>query len=697
MRTDDRKVWLAGAALVVAVAAAYANSISSPFVFLDVPAIVDNPTIRHLMPPWPVLHPPSAGGVTVGGRPIVNLSLALNYAISGTRPWSYHAANLLLHALAGLALFGVVRRTLGRAMAAPAEPGRAGPDPAAFAFAAALLWSLHPLQTESVTYVIQRAESLMGLFYLLTLYCFIRYATGRPSLPRAEDAAAAPPRAGGAAWGWLCVLCCLFGMGTKEVMVSAPLMVLLYDRTFVSGTLRSAWARHGRVHASLFASWLLLAGLVAGTGGNRGGTSGFGLGLPWWKYALTQFPAVARYLRLAFLPSGLDFFYPVQWIHSAARIVPAICLVCALAGASIAGLWRRSWWGLAGFWFFAILAPTSLVPGMTQTIAEHRMYLALAPVAIAAVAGIRRGFGMLAAGAAPRWRSRAETAAWTACLVLAVLLGVATAGRNRVYASEVTLWGDTAAKSSGSPYVQNNFGIALAAADRNAEAVGRFEAAVALAPGYAEARNNLALALAECGRLSEAIGEYARALALRPDYAEAEANLGVALAASGRQAEALGHFRRAVQLAPDYAEAHNDLAAALAQNGRLAEAIAEYELVLRLRPGQAEIHYNLGNALLASGRQADAIAQYREAIRLKPDYVDARSNLGAMLAQAGDLSGAIGQYETALDLAPADADIHYNLGLALQAAGRAPEAGKQFEAAGRLRAGAGPQAPQPSR
>ena len=687
---------MAGAALAVAVAAAYANSLSSPFVFLDIPAIVDNPTIRHLMPPWPVLHPPSGGGVTVGGRPIVNLSLALNYAISGTRPWSYHAANLLLHAFAGVALFGVVRRTPGRAMGAPAEPGRAGPDPLAFAFAAALLWSLHPLQTESVTYVIQRAESLMGLFYLLTVYCFIRYATGEASLPRAEVTAVGRPRKGGAVWGWLCVLCCLLGMGTKEVMVSAPLMVLLYDRTFVSGTLRSAWARHGRVHASLFASWLLLAGLVAGTGGNRGGTSGFGLGLPWWQYALTQFPAVGRYLRLAFLPSGLDFFYPVQWIHSAARVVPAICLVCVLAGASIAGLWRRTWWGLAGFWFFAILAPTSLVPGMTQTIAEHRMYLALAPVAIVAVAGIRLGFGLLAAWAGPRWRPRAEAAAWTACLVFAALLGVATAGRNRVYAGEAALWGDTAAKSPDSPYVQNNFGVALAAADRNAEAVGRFEAAVALAPEYAEARNNLALALAEYGRMSEAIDEYARALALRPDYAEAEANLGVALSASGRQAEALGHFRRAVQLAPDYAEAHNDLAAALAQNGRLAEAISEYELVLGLRPGQAEIHYNLGNAFLASGRQADAIAQYREAVRLKPDYVDARSNLGAMLAQAGDLSGAIGQYERALDLAPADADIHYNLGLALRAAGRAPEAEKQFEAAGRLRAGAVPQALRPS-
>jgi Flp pilus assembly protein TadD len=509
------------------------------------------------------------------------------------------------------------------------------------------------------------------------LYCFIRYATG------------------GAVWGFISVFCCLLGMATKEVMVSAPLIVLLYDSTFLSGTVRSAWALHGRVHAALFASWILLAALVVSTGGNRGGTSGFGLGLPWWQYALTQFPAIAHYLRLAFLPFGLDFFYPVQWIYSAARVVPAACVVCALAGASIWGLWHRKWWGLVGFWFFAILAPTSLVPGITQTIAEHRMYLALAPVAIAAVAGIRWAFRRICAAATPQWRMRDSASALTACVALAVALGVATERRNKTYESEIVLWGDTAAKSFNSPYVQNNFGVALAAANRNSEAAERFKAAVAQAPGYAEAHNNLALALAEGGRLTEAVEEYKLALKLRPEYPEAETNLGVALAAAGRQGEAIGHFQRVVQLAPDDAEARNDLAAALAESGRLTEAIAEYESVIKLKPDSAEVRYNLGNAYLANGRQADAIMQYADAVRLKPDYVDARSNLGAILAQTNRLPEAIEQYEKALNFAPEDADIHYNLGLALRAAGRAPEAEREFAEAARLRSGAAQ--PQSSR
>jgi len=142
---------------------------SGPFVYLDIAAIVDNPTIRRLWPIWKTLQPPADGSLTVGGRPLLNLSLAINYAISGTAVWSYHAVNLLIHVLAGLALFGVARRTLARSISAG--------EGFLAAFFVALLWTVHPLQTESVTYIVQRAESLMGLCYLLTLYCFIRYVS----------------------------------------------------------------------------------------------------------------------------------------------------------------------------------------------------------------------------------------------------------------------------------------------------------------------------------------------------------------------------------------------------------------------------------------------------------------------------------------------------------------------------------------
>lgn len=187
--------------LLIAVTAlgAYGNSFGGPFIFDDHLHITNNPRIRNLWPPWEII----AGTP----RPVVYLSLALNHFISGLHAWSYHAVNLAVHVAAAWLLFGIVHRTL---QGAPLRD-RFGPSSHLFALATALLWVAHPLQTESVTYIIQRAESLMGLFFLLALYSVIRGA-GSPHRDR---------------WAAAAVLSCAMGMGCKPVMVSAPLVILL--------------------------------------------------------------------------------------------------------------------------------------------------------------------------------------------------------------------------------------------------------------------------------------------------------------------------------------------------------------------------------------------------------------------------------------------------------------------------------------
>jgi protein O-mannosyl-transferase len=213
---------LAIAVLVLAVVVVYANSLTGVFVFDDTPGIVENPTLRHAGNIGGLIAPPGDEAGTVGGRPVLNLSLAFNYVLGGTQVVGYHVFNVAVHLAATLLLFGILRRTLKER-----EGG------VAVAFAVALLWAVHPLQTEAVTYVIQRAESLMGLFYLLTLYGFIRLSSPEEA---SEQRGASP-----LVWGVLSVLACFLGMGTKEVMVSAPLVVLLYDRTFVAGSFHDAW------------------------------------------------------------------------------------------------------------------------------------------------------------------------------------------------------------------------------------------------------------------------------------------------------------------------------------------------------------------------------------------------------------------------------------------------------------------------
>ena len=663
--------WWPGCVIILAALAAYHDSFSGQLVYDDTRSIVDNPSIRHLSPA--ALAPPS-GGLTVSGRPVLNVSLALNYALSGTDVWSYHALNLLVHILAALALYGIVRRTLVRVAtraSARRSLGEGGPgylrriDPTFCAFAIALLWAVHPLQTEAVLYVVQRAESLMGLFYLLTLYCFIRYAGERS--PDAE--AKADGEAGGKIWAWLSIACCLLGMGTKEVMVSAPLMVLLYDRTFVAGTFRQAWRRRRGYYAGLATTWLLLVALVAASGGNRGGTSGFGTGVGWWAYGLTQFEAVAHYLALCFWPAPLAFDYGPFWVAPAVQAVPYALVVLPLAagtawallrparrgvggqelglperGPGLAGQTRGfavPALGFAGAWFFSILAPTSLVPGGIQMIAEHRMYLPLAAVLAAATLAIFSALG--------------RVAGLVLVLLAALGLGLATERRSLVYRTNLALWADTAAKRPGNAFAQNNLGKALFLAGRVAEAETHYARALQLDPGDALAHYNLGNIRANDGRLPEAIAEYGRALRLQPDLFEAHNNLGLALVKAGRPLAAIAEFEATLRHEPDSFEAHCNLADVLAQVGRVPESIDQYELALRLEPNAAAVHENLAMALAQAERVPEAISHFEAAVRIEPG----------------------------------DADLHYNLGLVLGHAGRADEARVQFETAARLHRGIG--------
>jgi tetratricopeptide (TPR) repeat protein len=650
--TSPRADWTAlacAAALAALAALAYGRTFSVPLIFDDVPAITGNPTLRHL---GTALRPPI--DMTVSARPILNLSLALNYAAGGTDVRGYHATNLAIHILAGLALFGIVRRTLARRGSPAASPA---------AFSAALLWLLHPLQTESVTYVVQRAESLMGLFYLLTLYCFIRGA-------EAETPASRP-------WYVLSIAACLLGMATKEVMVSAPLIVLLYDRAFLAGNLGEAWRRHWRVYAGLAATWLILPYLVLSTHG-RGGTAGYGGAVPWWSYALTQFPAIIHYLRLSLWPHPLIFDYGRALEAPSLQVAACAVAVAGLAAAFAWALFRNSAAGFLGAAFFAVLAPSSsIVPVVTETMAEHRMYLALAPVVILFVAGTYR------------WMGRA---ALPFCLVLAAGLFWATLKRNDVYSTEEGIWSDTVAKRPDNERAHNNLGYLLSTEPgRSSDAISQYEQALRLTPDYGQAQYNLGFELAAVpGRLGEAVAHYEEAVRLMPDDAEAHYDLAVALASvPGRSNEMIARYREALRLKPDYPEAHYNLGCALmAMPGQQDDAVAQFEDAVRLSPGLAEAHYNLGRVLeTAPGRQGDAIAHYREALRLKPDYPEAHYSLaGALQFSPGRLDEAISQYEAALRLRPDFFQAHFGLGSALQAVpGRQDEAVSQFEAALRLK------------
>ncbi len=709
----------AGGILALAAVAAYHNSFSGPFVFDDVPAIAGNPSIRHLWPIWEALSPPS-GGLTVSGRPFLNLTLAVNYALGGTAVWGYHALNLLIHSLAALTLFGILRRTFERAgMAGWSGPSAAGPlgsaagsvpevqRPAWLALAIALVWTVHPLQTESVTYVIQRAESLMGLLYLLTLYGFIRYAEeidcrDASFVPNELNE---PPEFSPIAFRFalLSVAACLCGVMTKEVMVSAPVIVFLYDRTFVSGSFAGAWQRHWKLHGALLLTWFVLLAEVIGTSG-RGGTAGFGTGIPWTLYALTQVSAVAHYLRLSLWPHPLVFDYGPRLVQSLSEVLPAAAVLLALVGTTAWGLVRAPALGFAGACFFAILAPSSsFLPIASETVAEHRVYLALAPVLAVLI-----------------WAFRRVPAVLFAVVIgaLALLFIGMTIQRNKAYATEMTLWRDTLAKGSENPRAHYDLGVALlhqgndAAAGaefeeairlapdyadalmnlgvvllhegRNDAALSRFQAAVAFRPGSAAAHRDLGCGLAALGRFPRAMAEFDEAIRIQPDDADAYRERASALVAQGRSAEAYADFRRALDLGPNDARSHLGLGGVLADMGRLPEAVEEYQAALRIKPGTPEDHYNLGNLLAQAGDLSGAMTQFRESIRLRPGYAEAHANLGTALVNAGRLADSVPEFQEALRLNPGLGQVHDNLGQVLHALGREAESKAELETASRL-------------
>jgi len=614
--------WAAIAAIVLGTTSVYLGSLRGPFIYDDHIWITWNPSIRHLWPLWDVLSPDRASAVY--GRPVLSLSLAINEAIGGLNPRSYHAANLVIHVLAALTLFGIVRRTLRYLPSRfPSEADRT-----IAACAAALLWAVHPLLTESVTYVIQRAESLMGLFYLLTLYAFIRTVQAPNSR----------------AWGLAAVLACLLGMGTKQVMVTAPFIVLVYDRTFIAGTFAGALRSRWGLYLGLGATWVPFAGLGGGVGAAG---VGFGLGYQWWAYALTECWVVVHYLMLTFWPFPLVFDYGADVVSSVRETIPWAAILVVLAGAGFIAFSRRLAAGFAAVWFFAILSPSSsVVPVAYEPMAESRMYLPLAAVATLVTCALwsalgRRSIPLLAAAA--------------------LALGTGAFLRNTDYRTDVSIWTDTVLRRPNNERARLALGSALAMQGRNDEAARQFEAALRIDPGDFQARLNLGMAFYHMGRADEALAQYAVIAPPTPDSSALHYDIGLALDLAGRTDEAIAEYASALRLDPSDAQARNNLGRALYRTGHVTEALLQFGTALAAAPDSPLIHFNMALALASVNRPERAIAHYRDAIRLDPGYAEARNNLGSLLEQTGDTAGAIDQYREALRARPGYANARSNL------------------------------------
>ena len=552
--------------LVAAGCAVYANSLGGPFIYDDQSHIVGNESIRQLWPPtW-------MQGLMVH-RPVGAFTLALNYAVSGLDVAGYHLANIVIHLCCALALLAVLRRTLRRMNGVfPSDV-----TCTTIALTIALLWLVHPLNSECVNYLSQRTESLMGVLYLLVLYCAIRSFDH-----------------GSARWCGGAVLCCALGMGSKESMASAPLMTLLYDRTFVSHTFGGALRRRPWLYAGLAATWLVL--IRALWLNPHGDTIGFDRGVSAWTYALNQCEMLRIYLLRSVWPHPLVLDYGFARELTLADVWLEGALIVGLLALTVVVLHRRSPFGFVGAWFFLLLAPTSsFVPIVTEVGAERRMYLPLVSVVLLlAIAGYSLLKYLERRAPETRLSGRLTLFGGSALLLAtSTILGSLTVERNRDYSSSISIW---------TTVVEAN-------------------------PWNARGHLSLGAALERQGDIGGALERYRRAVDLTPGYADAHGNLGATLGSLGEFEQAAHHLRIAVARRPDHAVAHNNLGIAVYSLGQVEEAITHYRRALELDPNFPRAHHGLGNALTSLQRYEEAASHYRRALVLEPEYAEARRNL----------------------------------------------------------------------
>jgi len=615
--------------LVAAACAVYADSFGVPFMFDDRTAIVSNLGIREL---WP--------GPFTSARPVLDLTLAANYALGGLHVVGYHVVNLALHVGCGLLVYDLARRTLRATATAPGHETRV-------AWWAALLFLVHPLQTEAVTYIISRSEVLMAFWYLATLDF---------ALVGVTDAARRRT------WWTLAILACALGMATKPAMVSAPIAVWWLLRcttepdeprlSFAEDRVQRARAApppRWPVELGVAATWLVLAALV--TSRETPG-AGLDLGIAPLEYLRTELGVTWHYLRLLVWPANqtIEYDWPLaaRWLTPAV-IVPALGWIIVLLMLAWLCRTRRNaaafWLGLA----ILALAPSSSIVPIADLVFEHRMYL---PVA---------AFAVLAALAGEGVTRLVPRAVGVAAAITVVALGVATFERNRLWHDPVTLWEDALAKAPAKPRIFRNLISAYEERGDRANAARIAEKETAVFEGLHRAR---------------------------PHDPEAMSALADAYARRGRIDEALPLLVEAVQRAPGDALVRAAYGSLLLETGRATEAVSQLEMAQALTSGQRDwiardlmrsILTNLGWAYASVGRETDAIAVLRQAAA--HDDVEALNNLGSILARGGQWNEARHVLERARERDPEDPNVESNLGWVYANVGRLDEARALLERA----------------
>ncbi len=599
-------------------------------------------------------------------RYLTFLSFSLNYYFNGLDVFGYHLVNLVVHTMTSMSLFWFIRLLLSSPEGIKNIRNKAvdGPPPDVCFWMvplfAALLFAAHPIQTQTVTYISQRAASLATLFYILSMIFYVKAAIKHHEGGKFK-----------AFFLLLSFVMAISAMFTKEIAFTLPLAILLIEFFFFSSSWSGIKARASSSPSLLMAVAaipMVMMAIHKVDIGDIGRLTFETESISRWQYLLTQFNVIRTYIRLLFLPvyQNLDYDYPVSLVFFELSTVLSFLFLSAIiiSGVFLFKKERLISFGLF-FFFLALSLESSIIP-IKDVIFEHRLYLPMIGFAAAFSMGLLSLLRLFSingkCGFVFKWYL------YLSCTVI-IVAGIAAYTRNRVWKDDLSLWGDAASKSPEKLRPQYNMGNTYLALGRFDEAVSHYNKALRIKPDFPRTHNNLGNAKKRQGKIDEAVNHYSQALRFKPDDAEAHYNMGIVLEEQGKSDEAVFHYSEALRITPDFPSAHNNFGNVLLGQGKLAEAVTHYKEALKLSPDYAEAHYNLGNAFIKQNKFVHATAHYAEAIRIKPDYSEAYNNLGGVLAKMGRWEEAIREWKNSLAIDPDNRAVQKNLKAAKQRMG----------------------------
>jgi protein O-mannosyl-transferase len=595
--------WNFSASIIICILGAllYAHTLKAPWYLDDIPSIVENRTIQDLGE--------ALSSVFANSRGLAEFTFALNYRIGGTDVVGYHLVNIALHLLTACVVFLVLKRVFR--------------DARWYALAGALIFVAHPLQTQAVTYIVQRMTSMAALFFFLSLYLFIRFReTSEPGTSR---------------WLWYAaaLLSGALAVLAKQNAAVLPLALILFDRYFLQKHHPIPWRRllAYAVPFALVPAWLgakmLLPSMLS-----EGGIDNVG-GMPDLvhlqnnsplNYLITQFSVVFIYLRLLLLPYGqaLDYDYPIvseiwTWQNGVALLGVSALLVAAIL------LRKRSpliSFGIA--WFFVGLAVESTIIPL-DPVFEHRLYIPMFGFALVVLACIER---------LPR---RGAAAAF---VLVVSALSILTWQRNDLWNDPVSFHEDNLRRAPQSERVHLSLGDAYRQANRVSEAKQIYERALEINPGYAPVHVNLSMLCSAQGDHQRGIAILLEGLRRNPNYFMLYNNLAVIYSRLGNFEQAAESLKAGLIHNPNNSMGHSNLAAAYARLGLLEEAIAHYRRSIELFHTDPVAHFNLGMALRQKGELHLALQALSTAAQLDPTSSGSLYNAALIYLELGDSQAA---------------------------------------------------------